>query len=198
MPCILTQVLCYDKPTMNRRKPRTGLGLYILLNIVVSAATTLAVLAVWDRAQRSALPPIPTFEPPSATLPVGIPAQEQATATPGEESASAPSGEPLIEIAAVVGATDPELEYVLLRRLGEGDLDLAGWTISDEQGNEFVFPSQPALVLFAGGAVQVYTRSGADSPTEMYWNRDDPVWEPGEWVTLRDAQNREQARYQIP
>lgn len=182
---------------MKRRTPRTGLLLYLLLNILVSAGTTLAVLAVWDRTQRKELPPFPTFEAPAATLPAepSPTAAEAAAQNPAETAAP---GEPQIEIGAVVGATDPELEYVLLKRLGESDLSLAGWTLSDEQGNVFTFPAQPALVLFAGGAVQIYTRSGEDTPTEMYWNRADPVWEPGEWVTLRDAEGGEQARYQIP
>jgi len=179
---------------MKRRTPRTSLILYVLLNIVVSAATTLAVLSVWDRAQRRSLPAFPTFEAPAATLPPVEPTAEMTA----EPSPTAKPSEPLIEIAAIVGATDPKLEYVLLKRLGEGDLNLAGWTLSDEQGNTFNFPGQPALVLFAGGAVQVYTHSGTDTPTEMYWNRVDPVWEPGEWAVLRDAQGAEQARYQVP
>lgn len=180
---------------MKRRAPRTGLLLYLLLNIVVSAGTTLAVISLWDRAQRDALPPIPTFEPTAAPVAEAPPTEPPA---PAETPTPAPAGEALIQIGAVVGATDPKLEYVLLRRQGEGDLNLAGWTLSDEQGNVFTFPSQPALVLFAGGAVQVYTRAGADTPTEMYWNRTDPVWEPGEMVVLRDAQGVEQARYQVP
>jgi hypothetical protein len=183
---------------MKRRTPKTGLLLYILLNIVVSAATTLAVLSVWDRTQRQALPPFPTFEAPAATLPAVEPTAEAAESVPVDAPPTAAPGEPQIEISAVVGATDPELEYVLLKRLGEGDLNLAGWSLSDEQDNRFTFPEQPALVLFAGGAVQVYTGSGTDTPTEMYWNRVDPVWEPGEWVVLRDAQGSEQSRYQIP
>jgi hypothetical protein len=174
---------------MKRRTPRTKLLLYILLNMVVSAATTLAVLVVWDRTQRQDMPPFPTFEAPAATLPAAEPsAVAAATPTPLP-------GEPLIEIAAVVGATDPKLEYVLLKRLGEGDLDLSGWTLSDEQDNRFTLPT---LVLYAGGAVRVYTRSDTDTPAEVYWNRVDPVWEPGEWAVLRDAQGSEQARYQIP
>jgi len=179
---------------MKRR--RSGLVLYLLLNILVSAATTLAVLTVWDRAQRRILPPLPIFDPPAATLPAVEPSPTAEVLS--AQTSTAPAGEPLIEIAAVVGATDPELEYVLLKRKGAGDLNLAGWALSDEQGNIFTFPEQPALVLFAGGAVQVYTRSGADSPTEMYLNRVDPVWEPGEWVVLRDMQGSEQARYQVP
>jgi hypothetical protein len=181
---------------MKRRTPRTGLLLYLLLNIIVSAGTTLAVISLWDRAQRNALPPIPTFESTASAVPEAVPAEQQPTLA--VTLAPTPSGQALIEIGAVVGATDPELEYVLLRRVGEGDLNLAGWTLTDEQGNVFTFPSQPALVLFAGGAVQVYTRAGADTPTEMYWNREDPVWEPGEQIVLRDAQGGEQARYQVP
>jgi hypothetical protein len=184
---------------MKRRTLRASWLLYILLNIIVSAATTLTVIVLWDRQQRRELGPLPTFEPqaavPAATLPpIETPAETQSASA----AAPTPVGEPLIEIGAVIGATDPQLEYVLLRRLGEGDLNLAGWTLSDSQGNVFRFPDQPALVLFSGGGVQVYTRVGADTPTEMYWNRADPVWEPGETVVLSDAQGNQQARYIVP
>jgi len=176
---------------MKRRTPRTGLFLYLLLNIIVSAATTLGVLVLWDRAHRGEFPVLPDFLP--TWTPSPAPAGAQASPSPAPAS-----GEALIEIKSVVGATDPRLEYVLLRRLGEGDLNLAGWTLSNEQGDVFTFPAQPALVLYTGGAVQIFTRDGADTPTEMYWNRTDPAWQPGEWATLKDAQGNVRARYQVP
>ena len=179
---------------MKRRTPRTSLLLYLLLNIIVSAATTLGVLTVWDRTRTDKLPPLPTF---LATLP----------STPEAATPEAAQGTPTvmeavvgtrIEIGSIVGATDPKLEYVLLKRVGEGDLNLAGWTLANEHDAVFTFPDKPALVLYKGGAVQIYTRSGTDTPTEMFWNRFDAAWQPGEWATLKDAQGNVQARYQVP
>ncbi len=176
---------------MKPRAPRTSLLLYILLNIIVSAATTLGVLTVWDRTRTDKLPPLPTFLPTTAAEPT----QPLPSATP--TALSALSG-PQIEISNVVGATDPKLEYVLLKRVGDGDLNLAGWTLSNEHGAVFTFPDKPALVLYKGGAVQIFTRSGTDSPTEMFWNLADAAWQPGEWATLKDAAGNVQARYQVP
>lgn len=180
---------------MKHRTPRTGLLLYLILNIIVSAATTLGVLVIWDRARQSELPVLPTFLP---TLVGAAPQSEATSAGPVVPTTVIPEGEILIEISSVVGATDPELEYVLLKRLGEGDLNLAGWTLSNEHEAVFTFPAQPALVLYTGGAVQVFTRAGTDTPTEMFWNRADAAWQPGEWATLKDAQGTVRARYQVP
>ena len=179
---------------MKRRTPRTGILLYLLLNIIVSAATTLGVLTVWDRTRESQFPPIPTFlptAPVSATL-------APTPAPPGTPTVMDAVVGPQIEINIIVGATDPKLEYVLLKRVGEGDLNLAGWTLSNEHEAVFTFPDKPALVLYKGGAVQIYTRSGTDTPTEMFWNRSDAVWQPGEWATLKDKEGKVQARYQVP
>ena len=178
---------------MKRRTSRTHLLLYLLLNVLVSAGATLGVLVVWDRARTDKLPPLPTFLPTLPAATSAAPAAPQETATP----LSALSG-PQIEIASVVGATDPKLEYVLLKRLGEGDLNLAGWTLSNEHEAVYTFPAESALVLYKGGAVQVYTRAGTDTATEVYWNRRDAAWQPLEWATLKDSQGKIQARFQVP
>jgi hypothetical protein len=182
---------------MKKRTPRTGLLLYLILNIIISAATTLGVLVVWDRAQHGQLPVLPTFLPTwTASAPVTAdPASAGAQPT---ASAALPAGEALIEISRIVGATDPKLEYVLLKRVGAGDLNLAGWTLSNEHDAVFTFPEKPALLLYAGGAVQIFTRAGVDTPTEMFWNRTDAAWQPGEWASLKDAQGSTRARYQVP
>jgi hypothetical protein len=177
---------------MRRRSGPNALLLYLLLNVIVSAATILGVLVIWERVRENQRPPqIPTSVSASAGLATSAP-QAKPTQTP------VPSGEPLIQIAGIVGATDPQQEFVLLKRLGEGDLSLAGWTLKDEDGNVFTFPSSPELILYKGGAVQVNTRVGSDTPTEVFWNRAEPVWRPGEWATLLDAQGIVRATYQTP
>ncbi len=189
---------------MKRRvRRKSNWFLFLLLNIIVSAATTLTVLTLWDRSEKNAIPSMPLIDPVAATLPADTPAAtevdpsaldtpEPAQQAPGDTAVA--SGQ-RIEISAVVGATDPRLEYVLLRRVGEDNLDLTGWSVSDESDNTYTFPS---LELYPEAEVQLYTRAGADTPTQLFWNRTEPLWTPGEWVTLRDAQGNEHARYQIP
>lgn len=173
---------------------RPGILLYLLLNIIVSAATTLGVLAVWDRVMRSEMPPAEALGfKPAATA---TPDPSGAVLQPQEVTPTA-SG-PLIEIKSVVAAGDLAQEYVLLRRLGEGDLRLSGWVLQDENGNAYVFPSSPALILFKDGAVQIATRAGEDTPTEIFWNLTKAVWSSGEQVTLLDQNGVVQAVYRVP
>lgn len=176
-----------------RRGGRNSLLLYLLLNIIVSAATVLAVLMVWERLRPQETPALPTV-PVGPTVVSKVEETPLPTLTP---TSSRPAGE-LIEIAAVIGATDPQQEYVQLRRLGEGDLSLAGWQLKDEDGNVYTFLKNPELILYKGGAVLVYTRVGNDTPTEVFWNRTEAVWRPGEWATLVDSLGRVQARFQVP
>ena len=172
---------------MNRRTPRTSLVFYLLLNVIVSAATTLGVILVYDQVRRSQLPPLPTLQP--------LASPTQAGANTVTAPTSGPAANPLIVIDSIIGSTDPKLEYVLLKRLGDGDLNLAGWTLTNEHDLVYTFP---ALTLYKGGAVQVYTRSGTDTPTELYWNLNESVWQPGEWATLKDGKGQIQARFQVP
>jgi len=176
-----------------RRGGRNSLLLYLVLNIIVSAATVLAVLMVWERLR-------PQDTPALLTAPVGPTAAPEVEETPLPTLTSTPPGPAgeLIEIAAVIGATDPQQEYVQLRRLGEGDLSLAGWQLKDEDGNVYTFSKDPELILYKGGAVLVYTRVGNDTPTEVFWNRTEAVWRSGEWATLVDSLGRVQARFQVP
>ncbi|GAP08528.1 MAG TPA: hypothetical protein DEQ80_08075 [Anaerolinea thermolimosa] len=176
-----------------RRGGRNSLLLYLILNIIVSAATVLAVLMVWERLRPQETPALPTApaDPIPASEVVETPLPTLTPTLPG------PAGE-LIEIAAVIGATDPQQEYVQLRRLGEGDLSLAGWQLKDEDGNVYTFSKDPELILYKGGAVLVYTRVGNDTPTEVFWNRTEAVWRPGEWATLVDNLGQVQARFQVP
>ena len=55
----------------------------------------------------------------------------------------------------------------------------------------YTFPSQPELTLYKDGAVQVYTRAGTDTVTEVYWNRAEAAWRSGELIRLVDAQGIE-------
>jgi hypothetical protein len=199
-------------------KRRPSLLLYLLLNILVSAATTLAVLWAWDNvwgaSRRSAAPAAPLAQnTPQAPAPeatkIGIPlasgSSQQATATPvipqetaGPTETPLPADARLIEVVSIVGAGDLRQEVVLLRRVGEGNLRMVGWKLVGEHKNTYTFPDQPELILYKDGAVQVYSRDGTDTVTEVYWNRSEAAWRSGELVRLLDPQGNERAVFQIP
>lgn len=103
-----------------------------------------------------------------------------------------------VVVDSVIGAGDLDSERVLLKHRGEDELALVGWRLEDGQGNVFIFPDFPQLVLFPGGAVNVYTRSGVNSVVDLFWGLEQPVWISGSTVILRDAQGDVHARYIVP
>ncbi|MDK1082397.1 MAG: lamin tail domain-containing protein, partial [Anaerolineae bacterium] len=106
-----------------------------------------------------------------------------------------PDTEIPVEIVSVVGAGTLGAEVVLVRYLGEGELELANWQIKDEDGNTFTFPK---LTLYTGGAVQVHTSSGTDTIVDLFIGRREPIWESGEVSKLFDPQNNLRAIYRVP
>lgn len=132
---------------------------------------------------------------------IPIPPERIPTATPTVTFTPAPSGsvgplpEAKVVINSVIGAGDLATERVFLTRTGAGALDVAGWHLNDEDGNVFQFPQ---LELFEGGAVNVWTTSGAPTVVDLYWGLQSPVWRQGEKVTLLDAEGKERATYIVP
>lgn len=173
------------------RRRSHSLLYYVILNVIVSALTTVAVLLIWDNlrardlpelvggASLSALPTETNLPPvPTPTLP--------------------PEDQAVIQITSIVGAGDINHEVVLLRRVGEGDLHMAGWQLKDEQGAVYTFSVSPELILFKDGGVQVFTKVGMDTATEVYWNREAAVWQSGETITLLDYAGNIRATYTVP
>ena len=189
-----------------RTRSNRALLNYLLLNILVSAATTLLVLFAWDFFRQRDLPrPIDGLAQTAAAgqvlanagtavLPGGV----NATLAPGDSTALPPLDVTVIEILRVAGVGDINQEVLTIRRVGDGDLHMAGWRLYDEGGNTFTFPQSPELVLFKDGGVQVFSQGGRDTATEIYWNLSTPVWESTELVTLADSQGNVRATYRVP
>ena len=76
-----------------------------------------------------------------------------------------------------------------------GPVDLAGWTLRDDAGHIYTFPS---LTLFADGAVNVHTAAGEDTVIDLYWNQPEAVWASGKVVLLSDPNGNLQARFTVP
>ncbi|MGH2581888.1 MAG: lamin tail domain-containing protein [Anaerolineales bacterium] len=151
---------------------RKRLGVYLLINVIVSALTTLLVLIIWTRF---------TLQNPSTSFDGG--------ANSGNPGASQ------LEITGAIGAGDVANERVVISHVGSRDVSLSGWRLRDEDGNEYRFP---ALVLHPDAKVDIYTGPGEDTASRLYWNRQVAVWESGERVLLLDASGRTQADYLVP
>ena len=98
-----------------------------------------------------------------------------------------------IQIVEVIRAGDVTAEGVRIRNNGRL-VEAAGWTISDADGNEFEFEG---LLLFSNAEHTIYTRSGEKGPIASYWGLEESVWQPGDVVTLRDADGDVQAVLRI-
>jgi hypothetical protein len=172
-------------------KSKKSLLFYILLNILISAGTTLIVLLVWQAAHPT--PEIVSPITPTNTAdPSGSMEEVQTTSQPTldflEEDVQ-------ITIRSVVGAGNLEMENVQILNQSEGVVNLNGWQLQNGRGNHFTFP---ALILNQGGAVEVHSKAGTNTVIELYWQSDTPIWQPGDTVTLVDTDGTVQATYQIP
>jgi hypothetical protein len=164
---------------------------FLILNIIISAATTLAVLNWFGGGLRLNQQPEPTVS--SAVLnPSPTPAAVQPV-EPAATLAADASGR-VIEIQTVIGPGDLNNESVQLRRLGAGDLRMAGWRLDDNNGHRFVFPD---FVLNKDGAVQVSTRPGTNTAIALFWGQQAAVWSPGTTVSLYDTEGNLQVMYTV-
>ncbi|MDY6845792.1 MAG: lamin tail domain-containing protein [Chloroflexota bacterium] len=175
-------------------KNNTELILYIILNIIISAATILLVMWLWDRANPR----------PSAVI------EDDLTTASSQQSLSAPAakstgfGEPTqdfvtedfdMAILTIVAPGNLDLEYVEIRNQSEGAVDVSGWQLRDEDDHIFTFPT---LILNTDGAVKILSQKGVDTVIELYWQSDTPIWESGETARLMDDNGNVVATYSIP
>ena len=162
---------------------------FLILNIIVSAITTLLVLRWWDQNHRAqALLPAPTAASVQGVVSSVTPEPQQEPTLPALD-------EEWIRIDTVIGAGDVNNEVVEFVRMGEGDLRLTGWQVVDEQRHRYTFPD---LLLNKNGAVRLYSREGQNTVMELFWGLGEPVWSSGEVVTLLDPEGNIRATYQIP
>jgi len=159
---------------------------FILLNMVVSAATLLAVLYVWQQKN-----PLPKTEP---TQPLITPVQGSQSPSLTAPTVQILEGR-LLRIDGVFGAGDIQVEYILLRNPSESAVDLSGWRIIADGGRNYRFPN---LTLYPKGAVNIYTNPGTDTVTELHWNSDAALWASGDLLTLFDSQGNEHTQFTVP
>ena len=77
-------------------------------------------------------------------------------------------------------------EYVRLENGGGTAQTLTNWTLSDASGHTYTFPT---FSLTNGAAVQVWTKSGQDTSSDLYWGSGSAIWNnTGDTAYLRDSQ----------
>lgn len=157
---------------------------YVIVNILISAATMLLVLILWDRrAQPAELPCVPQGSVPVENT------QPQVAAIP-------PLEQVVITIQIIYGAGYVNNEQLVMQRVGEDDLELQGWWLEDEDGARYDFPS--GLMLKPGAELLLNSRGGDDTPLELFWNRSEAVWRSGETARLYDPLGNLRSEYALP
>lgn len=178
--------------------------LFLLANIVVSAVTSFLVVrglvTAYSQPQLTEAPapgaagevatpalPAQALAPEQAPAPAEAPAPTSQPQPPAPAQGSAPAQaqpQARVRIVNVVFPGQRAREAVILANEGEAAVDLTGWTLSNPRGQTYTFGP---LVLGRNGFVNVYTTRGADSPTDLFWNLDQAVWQAGDVVTLKQG-----------
>ncbi len=86
-----------------------------------------------------------------------------------------------------------EDEWVEIANPGMASQDFTFWTLVDEENNTYSFSE--GFVLAPEAVVKVHTGQGNDTENDLYWGRDDLVWDDGEVAFLIDAKSEIVAQY---
>jgi hypothetical protein len=82
---------------------------------------------------------------------------------------------PLVEIVFIDYSPLEKLdEYVELKSNSETDIDMRNWTLSDKAGWEYKIEFD--FVLKPGETVKIWTKTGINTDSDLYWGRGSCVW----------------------
>jgi competence protein ComEC len=119
-------------------------------------------------------------------LPLGGAPSAPAATDGGTTTADASDELAVARIHADAAGNDNENlndEYVVFENTGSQSIDLGGWTVRDAAGHTYTFPA--GFTLAPGAEVTLYTGSGEDSATALYWGADGAVWNnAGDTITV--------------
>ena len=68
-------------------------------------------------------------------------------------------------------------EYIVFGNMGSSELDLSGWSVSDEADHTYYFPD--GFRIDSGERVTLRTGSGSDTEADLYWDSGSPIWNNG-------------------
>jgi LysM repeat protein len=95
-------------------------------------------------------------------------------------------GKAEVVITGVIKPGDLLQEAVSVVNNGVRPISLAGWQLTDGEDHIYTFGQ---VTLFGEGAgIDVYTGTGQDEPSKLYWSLTDAIWQEGETVTLTDSE----------
>jgi hypothetical protein len=115
------------------------------------------------------------------------------TSTPTRTSTPTPTLVPGVFIIDIEYApeTDPLDEFVLIRNQTGNFIPMEGWTLRDDSNNPDNVFTFPHYTLVSYASVKVWTKKGVIDPQNIYWGRNEPVWNDyGDCAYLRDENNK--------
>ena len=193
----------------------------LLVNLIVSVTATFAVLYYWENIRNAEKPytlitvndsasPVvssPTIEidynilmtptpPIQVNNPINSSATSQVTADVTNQPTIPPVRDLLVSISDVIGTGDINSEAVYIKSNADTAVQLENWTLEDADGNVYTFPN--IQIIRKGIIVPLYSRSGHNTPFELYWGLTEAAWQSGETVVLKDPDGNIQATYRIP
>lgn len=84
---------------------------------------------------------------------------------------------------------NPEGEWVEITNEGEENVKMDGWTLEDEGGHIYEFPSN--FILAKGDSVKIHAGNGEDTSSDLFWGYGKPIWNnDGDTATLKDSEGK--------
>jgi hypothetical protein len=118
-----------------------------------------------------------TIKSPTSTPTLTFTPTATATRTPSVTATPTrtPTPKPGVYIIDIVYApANPLDEYVEIENTSNNSVDMEGWWIkADWSGARYDFDN---FTLGGGKSVRVWTKTGTDTASILYWNRDTEVW----------------------
>jgi hypothetical protein len=106
--------------------------------------------------------------------------------TPTSTPQPPPADVRIVTILYNPAGDDVQGEYVQLQNFGGSTAVMTGWTLRDESSHVFTFPSGFSLAVNA--AVRVWTKSGANTATDLYFGSAAAIWNnTGDTAFLRNG-----------
>lgn len=107
------------------------------------------------------------------------------TATIPPTATTAPADVQITLIVYNPAGNDVDGEYVRIENKGGTAATMTGWTLSDDDGRVYTFPS---FSLAAGATVQVWTKAGVNNASNLYWGDALSIWtNTGDVAYLRNG-----------
>ena len=145
------------------------LGLLLVFSIVVVAQAALQEIYYLPIVYRQNTPtPSPTI-----TVTPTVTRTPTVTITPTRTPTPVPLPDIRIEDYEP-DPIDPLEEWVEFKNYDNETIDMTDWRIRDEGTHRFYFPDN--FQLSAGARVKVWTGSGTNDASNLYWGLDEEVW----------------------